>query len=80
VRRLQAGDRQRNQRTVGDNPDAGAGDKHIHKFYACKAYETAPVTADKPQLIKKSLTNPSVQAMLLTTKYAGDIPRQTLAR
>ncbi|WP_313489246.1 IS66 family transposase, partial [Stutzerimonas nitrititolerans] len=45
--------------------------RHIRKTYACKACETAPVTADKPaQLIEKSLASPSVLAMLLTTKYA----------
>ena len=44
--------------------------RHIRKTYACKACETAPVTADKPaQLIEKSLASPSVLAMLLTTKY-----------
>nr|WP_274604410.1 IS66 family transposase zinc-finger binding domain-containing protein [Pseudomonas sp. CFBP 13710] len=49
--------------------------RHIRKTYACKACETAPVTADKPaQLIEKSLASPSVQAMLLTTKYADGIP------
>ncbi|SER50851.1 Transposase, partial [Pseudomonas cuatrocienegasensis] len=49
--------------------------KHIRKTYACKACETAPVTADKPaQLIEKSLASPSVLAMLLTTKYADGIP------
>uniref|UniRef100_UPI001F550DF0 IS66 family transposase n=1 Tax=Pseudomonas mohnii TaxID=395600 RepID=UPI001F550DF0 len=71
--------------------------KHIRKVYACRGCETAPVTADKPaQLIEKSMTSPSVLAMLLTTKYVDglplhrfekvlgrhgvDIPRQTLAR
>ncbi|MBN7117896.1 transposase, partial [Pseudomonas oleovorans] len=49
--------------------------RHIRKTYACKACETAPVTADKPaQLIEKSLASPSVLAMLLTTKYADGIP------
>ncbi|WP_374415305.1 IS66 family transposase [Ectopseudomonas oleovorans] len=50
--------------------------RHIRKTYACKACETAPVTADKPaQLIEKSLASPSVLAMLLTTKYADGIER-----
>ncbi|HGT3364540.1 TPA: IS66 family transposase, partial [Pseudomonas aeruginosa] len=49
--------------------------RHIRKTYACKACETAPVTADKPaQLIEKSMASPSVLAMLLTTKYADGIP------
>lgn len=49
--------------------------RHIRKTYACKACESAPVTADKPaQLIEKSLASPSVLAMLLTTKYADSIP------
>ena len=49
--------------------------RHIRKTYACKACETAPVTANKPaQLIEKSLASPSVLAMLLTTKYADGIP------
>lgn len=49
--------------------------RHVRKTYACKACEAAPVTADKPaQLIEKSLASPSVLAMLLTTKYADDIP------
>ncbi|MHC5352546.1 IS66 family transposase, partial [Metapseudomonas furukawaii] len=49
--------------------------RHIRKTYACKACETAPVTADKPaQLIEKSLASPSVLAMLMTTKYADGIP------
>ncbi len=49
--------------------------RYIRKTYACKACETAPVTADKPaQLIEKSLASPSVLAMLLTTKYADGIP------
>ena len=49
--------------------------RHTRKTYACKACETAPVTADKPaQLIEKSLASPSVLAMLLTTKYADGIP------
>lgn len=49
--------------------------RHIRKTYACKACESAPVTADKPaQLIEKSLASPSVLAMLLTTKYADGIP------
>ncbi|MGH8436586.1 MAG: IS66 family transposase [Pseudomonas sp.] len=49
--------------------------KHIRKTYACKACESAPVTADKPaQLIEKSLASPSVLAMLLTTKYADGLP------
>jgi len=49
--------------------------RHIRKTYACKACETAPMTADKPaQLIEKSLATPSVLAMLLTTKYADGIP------
>jgi transposase len=71
--------------------------KHVRKVYGCRDCETAPVTADKPvQLIEKSMANPSVLAMLLTTKYVDglplhrfekvlgrhgiDIPRQTLAR
>ena len=34
--------------------------RHIRKTYACKACETAPVTADKPaQLIEKSLASPA---------------------
>jgi transposase len=49
--------------------------RHIRKTYACKACESAPVTADKPaQLIEKSLASPSVLAMLLATKYADGIP------
>ncbi|WP_426152528.1 IS66 family transposase [Pseudomonas sp. DC3000-4b1] len=49
--------------------------RHIRKTYACKACETAPVTADKPaQLIEKSLASPGVLAMLLTTKYADGLP------
>ncbi|MNF59317.1 Transposase IS66 family protein [compost metagenome] len=49
--------------------------RHIRKTYACKACESAPVTADKPaQLIEKSLASPSVLAMLLTSKYADGIP------
>ncbi len=49
--------------------------RHVRKTYACKACETAPVTADKPaQLIEKSMASPSVLAMLLTTKYADAIP------
>lgn len=49
--------------------------RHIRKTYACKACETAPVTADKPaQLIEKSLASPSVLAMLLTTKYVDGLP------
>ncbi|SEE43350.1 IS66 family transposase [Pseudomonas anguilliseptica] len=49
--------------------------RHIRKTYACKACESAPVTADKPaQLIEKRLASPSVLAMLLTSKYADGIP------
>jgi transposase len=49
--------------------------RHIRKTYACKACESAPVTADKPaQLIEKSLASPSVLAMLLTTKYVDGLP------
>ncbi|TBV04492.1 IS66 family transposase [Stutzerimonas kirkiae] len=49
--------------------------RHIRKTYACKACETAPVTADKPaQVIEKSLASPSVLAMLLTTKYTDGLP------
>jgi transposase len=49
--------------------------RHIRKTYACKACETAPVTADKPaQLIEKSLASPGVLAMLLTTKYVDGLP------
>lgn len=49
--------------------------RHIRKTYACKACDTAPVTADKPaQVIEKILASPSVLAMLLTTKYADGIP------
>lgn len=51
--------------------------RHIRKIYACKACESAPVTAYKPaQLIEKSLASPSVLAMLamlLTSKYADGI-------
>jgi len=48
--------------------------KHIHKAYACRGCETAPVTADKPaQLIEKSMASPSVLAMLLTTKYVDGL-------
>lgn len=49
--------------------------KHIRKTYACKACETAPVTADKPaQLIEKNLASPSVLARLLSTKYVDGTP------
>lgn len=49
--------------------------RHLRKTYACRACETAPVTADKPaQVIEKSLASPSVLAMLLTSKYADGLP------
>jgi transposase len=49
--------------------------KHIRNVYACRGCETAPDTADKPaQLIEKSMANPSVLAMLLTTKYVVSLP------
>ncbi|UFQ99329.1 IS66 family transposase [Pseudomonas wenzhouensis] len=55
--------------------------RHIRKTYACKACETAPVTADKPaQLIEKSLASPSVLAMLLTTKYVDGLPLHRFER
>jgi transposase len=55
--------------------------RHIRKTYACKACESAPVTADKPaQLIEKSLASPSVLAMLLTSKYADGIPLHRFER
>jgi len=49
--------------------------RHIRKVYGCRGCETAPVTADKPaQLIEKSMTSPSVLAMLLTTKSVDGLP------
>ena len=49
--------------------------KHIRKVYGCRGCETAPVIADKTaQLIEKSMTSPSVLAMLLTTKYVDSLP------
>ena len=42
--------------------------KHIRKVYGCRGCETAPVTADKPaQLIEKSMTSPSVLALIRIT-------------
>ncbi len=46
----------------------------------CRAYgwcgcEKVPITADKPvQLIEKSMVDPIVKAMLLTTKYFDGLP------
>ena len=40
--------------------------RHIRKTYACKACETAPVTADKPaQLIEKSLASSTLGLLVL---------------
>lgn len=50
--------------------------KHVRKVYGCRDCETEPVIADKPsQMLEKSTASPTVQAMLLTTKYADGLPR-----